>query len=131
MSKLVPFSWFDMIDDLVGGNAFPSVADVSANIVQRDGGLDYQLAVPGFSKEDILINTNKGYLSVSAEKSSEGKDEAGRYLMRGINTSSFTKSFKLPRDANLDAISAAYNNGILTVSVPTETEERKKVIEIT
>ena len=75
--------------------------------------------LPGFNKEDIALELKDGILTIKAEHK-ENHDETndkGEYLRRERRYGSFARSFDV---SGIDetAITAAYNNGILELTLP-------------
>lgn len=97
------------------------------NIVKlSDSSYLLELAVAGFSKEDISIQLNKGVLVIKGERK---VNEGATYLHKGISSKSFTRSFTL---ANfVEVTSASTTNGILTIHIATKESELPKTITIT
>lgn len=80
-----------------------------------------EIAVPGVAKEDINIEIDKNMLKISAETKTE-KDESTdaddrKYIRREFNYSKFERSFHVPESANLEAITANYDAGVLFVTI--------------
>lgn len=113
------FDLFDNFERRFFGNSLPSVGAFRTDI--KDAGDKYVLEaeLPGFSKEDIKLDLKDGVLTISAEHSedNEEKDEAGRYLRRERRYGSFSRSFDVS-GIDEEGISAAYNNGVLELSLP-------------
>jgi HSP20 family protein len=79
--------------------------------------------------KDVEVTVGSGYLTIHAERSdkTEGKHRSEfRY-------GSFTRSLMLPVNADEDAVTASYRDGILTISVGLKTEKKEsaKKIEVT
>jgi len=87
----------------------------------RDTGDSYLLEadLPGFDKGDISLDLKDGILTISAvhTQSEEQKDDDGSYIRRERRYGSFTRSFDVT-GINEQAITAAYNNGVLAVTLP-------------
>ena len=81
----------------------------------------YQVAVdlPGFSKEDIHVELNDGYLTISAAKglNRDQKDEEGRYIRQERYSGSCSRSFYVG-DVQPGEVSAKYEDGILKLTLP-------------
>ena len=90
--------------------------------------------LPGFNKEDISLELKDGILTIKAEhkESNDQTDDKGQYLRRERRYGSFARSFDV---SGIDEtnISAAYNNGILELTlpkqVPVEPETRQISIQ--
>ena len=102
----------------------------SANISEDKENYKVEMAVPGFNKEDIHISLENDVLTITSElKPSEQNN--GSYMRREFGLRNFERSFTLPDTVAMDDISAAVDNGILTVTIPKKEEFRlKKEIQI-
>lgn len=124
----------DRIMDRMFGSLFSDIFDESfltrgptlnsppLNIIEREGGYDVQLAVPGFKKEDIGISVKDDLLTISGKSTTEKVDE--KFVHREVSMSQFARSITLPQGAQTDAIRASHEDGVLTVSIPTNNETR-------
>lgn len=93
---------------------------------------EYQLVaeVPGMDKKAIKLSLENNVLNISGEKKSELKQEGREYHRVERSYGKFERSFRLPHEVKSDAISAKYDNGILTVTVPKAEEAKPKEISI-
>ena len=88
----------------------------------------------GFSKEDISLDLKDGILTISAEhtENNDQKDDNGSYIRRERRYGSFRRSFDVT-GIDENAITAAYQNGVLELSLPKAQqvipEARKILIE--
>lgn len=95
-----------------------------ANVVENETGFDIEFAVPGMNKEDFKLSVENNVLSVSAEKQESKEEKEKNFTRREFTYGSFTRSFALPKTIDVEKIAAAYNNGILTVTLPKKEEEK-------
>jgi len=66
-------------------------------------------------------------LTISSEKQVENETKEGeQFTKREFSYQSFSRSFTLPHTADGDKIEAAYDNGILKVSIPKKEEAKPK-----
>ena len=90
----------------------------------RDAGDHYLLEadLPGFQKGDIDLHLEDGVLTITAkhQETSEQKQE-GKYICRERRVGSYARSFDMS-GIQEDAISAAYENGVLTLKLPKQGE---------
>ncbi len=102
----------------------------------RDEGDHYlvEAELPGFRKEDIDLDLKDGVLTISAkrEEKTEEKDQNGHYVARERRLGTFRRSFDIS-GIEENEISAAYEDGILKLTLPKEgakrTESRKISIQ--
>ncbi len=112
------------IADMVGSDY--AITNPSVNIIERENAFLLELAVPGLEKSDFNINVEKGQLIISAEKESKKIEENEKWTRKEFNYGKFSRSFTLGDQVNPEAITAEYQNGILTVSVAKKEEEKEK-----
>ena len=75
--------------------------------------------LPGFNKEDIRLDLNGDTLSLEAERhlEHEDKDKKGKYLLIERSSGKYSRSFDVS-NVDTDAITAKYENGVLTLVMP-------------
>lgn len=80
--------------------------------------------LPGVKKEDIKIDIENKYLTISAERKSEkeDKDEKGNFIRRERSYGSFSRSFDIS-GIESEKISAKYENGVLILDMPKKEKE--------
>ncbi len=92
--------------------------------VVKDGDMKYdiELAVAGFSKEDISIELKEHVLTIHGERGPRRDQDS--YVHRGISGRKFKKSFRLSEYA--DVTGADMKDGILTVTIEVILPEEKR-----
>jgi HSP20 family protein len=99
---------------------------VAVDVEETDDAYVVTADLPGFDREGIDVELAGDRLTLSAthtETESEERDEAeGRYLRRERRQQSVSRSIRLPEPVDEDAAEADYSNGVLTVTLPKETE---------
>ena len=98
----------------------------SVNIVENEDHFSLQLAAPGLTKHDFNIQIENDRLVISAEKKSEKEETEGRFTRREFSYGSFTRSFQLDDNINRDGIAAAYEDGVLKLTLPKKEEAARK-----
>lgn len=80
--------------------------------------------LPGVKKEDIKIDIENKYLTISAERKSEkeDKDEKGNFIRRERSYGSFSRSFDIS-GIESEKISAKYEDGVLILTMPKKEKE--------
>ena len=92
--------------------------------------------LPGFKKEDVKLDLDNGYLTISAQRNEEldDKDNEGRYIRQERATGSCARSFYVGKALEPKDISAKFENGILTLHLPKaeakKLEPKQTLIEI-
>ena len=76
--------------------------------------------LPGYDREHIDVHMTDGRLTISAERDMEHRDDEDRYLHRERRHESVIRSIDLPAAVIEAEASAAYRNGVLTITLPKE-----------
>lgn len=87
------------------------------------------LDLPGYKKEDIKISLDDGILTISGQAESK-KAEDKTYHLEERFTSSFKRSFSLPKSIETDKINAKYEAGVLHITLPKAQVEAPKMIGV-
>jgi HSP20 family protein len=80
--------------------------------------------------EDVKVSLHDGVLTLKGERKSEAKQEGVRAHYSEIHYGAFQRTFSLPKDADADAVTATYKNGLLTVSVNKRADQKAKEITV-
>jgi HSP20 family protein len=115
----------DFFDGLLTGD-FRRTSTPAVNIVDNDDNFKLELAAPGLTKEDFKINVDNELLSISAEKKNESSEKNSRYTRKEFSYVSFKRSFNLPEIVDAENISANYENGVMTLTLPKKEEAKPK-----
>lgn len=135
----------DFMHDLTSP-AFPNVnrelyGNHAANLMRTDvkeveDGYRLDIDLPGFKKDEIHVQLEKGYLTVSAAKNlnRDEKDKEGKFIRRERYAGSVSRSFYVGTGVREEDIHPRYEDGILTVCIPKEEKraltETKRYIAI-
>lgn len=127
--------WFDNDKFFADMPVFDDTAIPAMNVLERNGEFEVELAIPGFSKDDIEITLDGETLSVLAEKKKdETKDDTEGYTRREFSYNKFERAIKLPSSVDpTNEVKASYEDGILKLLLTkrqVELESPKKRIEI-
>jgi HSP20 family protein len=104
----------------------PNKTAPAANIIEDEASFKIELAIPGFKKEDLKIEVRENTLKVWAEKEENKEEKTETYLRKEFGFETFSRSFRLPKTVETDAIAANYDHGVLTLSIPKKEEAKPK-----
>ena len=104
--------WFQ--DGMLG----KSLTLPNVNISEDKTNYNLELAAPGLHKKDFKIDVNGNMLTISAQKEENKEENEEKYTRKEYNYSSFSRSFTLPDEVQLDKIEATYDGGILKLALP-------------
>jgi len=119
----------DIFDDFISSK---KEQNMKCDIYEKGSDYHIEMDIPGFNKDEISVETKDGYLTITAEKSNEVKEEEQEknYIRRERVYGKYERSFYLG-DLDEDKIDAKFDNGMLMITVPKKEEvETKKIIEI-
>ncbi len=99
------------------------------NIVETDNEFLIELAAPGISKEDFLVELDNDMLVIQTDKKENGASSYGlNYTRREFNYHAFKRSFYLPNTVEMEKIEGTYQEGILKLLIPKKEEGKKKPV---
>lgn len=100
-------------------------AGPAANIVEEADRFRIDLAVPGLDKSAFKIELDEGVLYISADQPHE-ETEGEVVRRREFGSYAFKRSFRLGKAIDTTAIEAAYERGILSITLPKREEAKEK-----
>ncbi len=86
-----------------------------ANLKKGDNVYEVQVALPGFTRDEISIEVRGDILHIEAVKEDDYKDE---FLAREIHFDTQVRDFHLDENVRKDKVEARFENGILKVQLP-------------
>lgn len=110
---------------------------MKTDIQEHDDGYTLEMDLPGFKKDEIQIELNNGYMTISAAKGldeDEKDKKSGKYIRRERYTGSCQRSFYVGEDVTEEDIKAEFKHGILKLFIPKKEAkpavEQKKYVSI-
>lgn len=88
------------------------------------------MEVPGVEEKDIDVTIHDGVVTVKGEKSAEREEKGDTWFFSERQYGSFSRTFRLPADADGDKISADLKDGVLTLAVPRITPRAAKAAKV-
>ena len=110
-----PFRDFDDINRAFFGDN--TLTEFKTDIRDMGDSFVLEADLPGFKKEDIKLDLKDGILTISAQHSTENEEKKDSYIRRERRYGSFSRSFDVS-GIQEDHITAAYNNGVLELTLP-------------
>lgn len=105
------------------------LADWIAPASEASSGEDaYRIALelPGVAEDDIHLTVDDGTVSVTGEKRTTREEKGETWYFSERQFGSFSRSFRLPPDADEAGVRADLQDGVLTVTVPRRAQETPK-----
>ena len=114
-------------DELAGrGNAFVPAVD----IFQEKDDLVVEMPLPNIDAEQVDISVENDVLTVSGHMRTKSETKREDYYRKEVREGSFTRSLILPMSVRGEQAEAAYDDGILRITLPKKEEAKPKKITI-
>ena len=104
-------------------------AAMRMDAVRRDGAIELRFDLPGIDTDSIDVTVDRDVLTVSAKRTEE-YTEGEKPFVRERVMGSFTRRLRLSDTVDAGNISAAYEDGVLKVSVPLQERALPRKIEV-
>lgn len=117
-SSLDRFS--SIFDDFFAGTA--GFNQPAADLYEDEQNFYARFELPGLKKEQIDLELENSVLTISSAKTEKGAESESR--------ASFQRSVSVPDGVNLKAVSAALEDGVLTVTLPKADEVKPRKIKV-
>ena len=133
--------WFDFpFENEFFGKKNPLYGKNAKNMMKTDireheAGYELDIDLPGFKKDEITVDLENGYLTISAAKGldKDEEDKKGKYIRKERYAGTMQRSFYVGDAITHEDIKAKFENGILSLTIPkkdAKAVETKKSIAI-
>ena len=104
--------------------------EMKTDVKETDSGYEVDIDLPGFKKDEINVQLDNGYLSISAAKGldKEEKNKEGKYIRKERYAGAMSRSFYVGDALTQEDIKAKYESGILRLYIP---KKEAKQVEAT
>lgn len=134
---MIPRKDYDFLGDLFTDPFFSKNESkvMKTDIKEKDDKYLIYVDLPGYEKENIKIDIDDGYLTVTGEvnNTKENKQEDGSFVRKERYIGTCTRSFYIGEDITEDEVKASFKNGVLNIEIPKKEEKKiqeKKYIQI-
>ena len=108
---------------------------MKTDVKETDDGYEVDIDLPGFKKDEIQLELNNGYLTISTQKALEKdeKNKKGRMLRQERYAGMMQRSFYVGEHITEEDVKASYESGVLHLVLPKKDAPRlpeKKTIQI-
>jgi HSP20 family protein len=101
------------------------------NISEDEKAYYVDVALPGYKKEDVKINCERGVLSIEARKEEKKEESKKNCYYSEYSSGSFYRSFQLPSNSNAGKIDAEMKDGLLKIILPKAEEKPAALTNVT
>ena len=109
----------DLFNDEFITRPYMSATKRNSQVLNRDEDWQIVFAIPGVKKHEVAVKVDDFVLSVSYDN--KGSNDQFNFV------SSFSRSWNLGHDVDVNKITANHEDGILTITVP-KPEAKKRVV---
>ncbi len=120
-----PLSEFTRASQQFLGGWLPAV-----DLYEDKDNLVVKAELPGLKKEEIEISLHEGVLTLAGERKHEEEHKDAELHRSERFVGRFQRSITLPSPVLMDKVTAAYKDGMLTVTLPKTEEAKPKQIEV-
>ena len=100
----------------------------AVDIRETDEDYLFEVELPAMNPKDVDVTLRAGILSVSGERGAVSGD--GQVHRQERLQGKFTRSFRLPTDADDEAINASAKDGVITIAVGKRSKAKSRAIEV-
>ena len=86
--------------------------------------------LPGVDLKDIELSLKEQTLHIQGERRDESEKSKEGYHVREARYGKFSRSFVLPNTVNPDEAKAAYEKGVLTITIPKQEKAKPRTIRV-
>ena len=99
---------------------------MKTDIREKDDNYEVSIDLPGFRKEDITVELNDGYITISASKNLDrDENKKGKMIRQERYAGSMSRSFYVGENVQKEDIEANYRHGVLNLTIPKKAAEKK------
>mgnify|MGYP000888584166 FL=1 len=122
----------NLFNQLWGSPSRPTQGSVfPIDVLEQDGSLVIRASVPGIAPENLEVSVENQVLTIRGEVAAPAQSEEAKVYLREIPVGTFSRSLRLPKNLNLDAVDAAFQNGMVTITIPKIEPEKPQPKRIT
>lgn len=106
-------------------------ADIRIDVSETDKSYEVRAEVPGARKEDIHVNVNGNFVSISAEVKHEKEEKHGkRTLVSETYVGRISRGFTLDQEVDAKEVTAKLEDGVLKLNLPKRVGSGSRAITI-
>ena len=100
------------------------------DLVEADDHFVLKADLPGLAEEDVSIEVRDNALTISGERKAEHESRERGWYRVERSFGRFSRSLSLPDGIDPDAITAGFDRGVLSVTIPKPEQRKPRRIQI-
>ena len=100
------------------------------DVVDKDEAVEVTAELPGVKKDELDVTVSDNTLTIRGSTSHEEKEEKGEYYRREIHQGEFARTIALPAGVDGDQAKAAFENGVLRITLPKLEKAKRLSIKV-
>ena len=101
---------------------------MKTDVKEKNDCYEVEIDLPGYTKDEVKVELDNGYLTVTAEKGEEPEDNS-KVLRKERYTGYCSRSFYVGSDVEQSDIKASFHHGTLKLVVPKKNAEATPAVE--
>jgi HSP20 family protein len=105
--------------------------EIRIDVTEKDKAYDVRAEIPGAKKEDIHVEVDGNFVSISAEvKKDKEEKSGGRVVLKETYYGSASRGFSLAHEIDSKGVVAKLEDGVLKLTLPKREGSSGKTIQI-
>lgn len=120
------------VDRLFNDRSFAHRArpEAPAEVFENDESITLRVDLPGVTQSDVQVGVENNVLTIKAARTAPADDGRTVYHLAERGYGEVTRTFRLPGRVASESATAAYENGVLTITFPKRAEAKARTIEV-
>ena len=106
------------------------IGALAVDMYETDDSVIIKSAIPGIAAQDLDISITGDTLTIKGETKAEKEIKEENYICREHRYGAFSRSLAIPVQIKAGEAEAAFENGILTLTLPKAEEIKPKTIQV-
>ena len=100
--------------------------EMLTDVKEHENNYEVEIDLPGFKKEEITIELNEGYLTITASKGldEDEKNKQGKIVRQERYAGVMQRSYYVGEQLTTEDIKAKYEDGVLKLEIPKKEEKK-------
>jgi HSP20 family molecular chaperone IbpA len=100
--------------------------EMLTDVKEHENNYEVEIDLPGFKKEEITIELNEGYLTITASKGldEDDKNKQGKIVRQERYAGVMQRSYYVGEQLTTEDIKAKYEDGVLKLEIPKKEEKK-------